>query len=359
MAGVKVGRGTAWDAAIGAAALGLAGLAAHLELRRRLSADPQGEVLRTPACGQDGTARSADGTGLHVETFGPESGRTVVLVHGWTETIAYWTYEIRTLAAAGLRVVAYDLRGHGRSERAAEGDYSVSRFGEDLEAVLAQFVPEGERAVVAGHSLGAMTIAAWAEHHEVDKRADAAVLVNVGVGELVAESLVFPVPRIARIVNQMVGARGSIGLRTPLPRFATPVSHAAIRYVAFGPVATPAQVAFFERMLVSMPPRVRADVGIAISEIDLYPALERLTVPTIVIAGDKDRLTPSGHARRIAEALPQLHRLMVLKGVGHMAPLERPQAVSDAVMELVDATQEAASQSAETPRRAPAADIIA
>ena len=130
--------------------------------------------------------RSADGTQLHAELFGPDSGQTIVLAHGWTEMLAYWVYVIRDLSARGLRVVAYDLRGHGESEPAADGDYSIARFGEDLEAVLEACVPEGERAVVAGHSLGAMSIAAWVEHHDVAHRVNGAALLNTGVdlGEL-------------------------------------------------------------------------------------------------------------------------------------------------------------------------------
>jgi pimeloyl-ACP methyl ester carboxylesterase len=75
-------------------------------------------------------------------------------------------------------------------------------------------------------------------------------------------------------------------------------------------------------------------VGIALSEVELYGALPRLTVPTTVLAGDRDRLTPPSHARRIAEALPQLERLIVLDDTGHMAPLERHDAVSKALAAL-------------------------
>jgi len=70
------------------------------------------------------------------------------------------------------------------------------------------------------------------------------------------------------------------------------------------------------------------------SEMDLHHALPHLTVPTIVIAGAVDRLTPPAHARRIAEMLPELARLVVLQDVGHMTPLERPDVVTDALVEL-------------------------
>ena len=308
--------------------------AAHM---RRIARDPEKEALEEMPRGRTQSVPSADGTALHVEIFGPEDGDTVVLVHGWTEALLYWTYVIRGLEDKGLRVVAYDLRGHGDSAP-ARTDYAIPRFGEDLEAVLAACVPEGRRAVVAGHSLGAMSIASWAEGHDVEARANAAALLNTGVGDLVAEHLILPLPGIAQALNSVIARHGFLGSRAPLPRFSTPLSYAAIRYIAFGPDASPAQVAFFERMLITCPPHVRADIGIAMSDMDLHDALPRLTVPTIVIAGARDKLTPPSHARRIAEMLPNLRRLTVLDNTGHMTPLERPDVVIDALAELATLT---------------------
>jgi pimeloyl-ACP methyl ester carboxylesterase len=328
-----------WAAAGAAGALAASGLAEAGHMRR-IARDPEKEFLNDPPHGRPRTVRSADGTRLHVELFGPEGGETVVLAHGWTETLQYWAYVIRGLADRGIRVAAYDLRGHGESDPAQGGDYAIARFGEDVEAVLAACVPDDLRGVVAGHSLGAMSIAAWAADHDVQRRVKAASLLNTGVGDLIAEQLLLPLPRIAQVVNRTIAVRGFLGAKAPLPRFSTPVSSAAIRYIAFGPHASPAQVAFYERMLVNCPPGVRADIGIAMSEMDLHDALPRLTVPTIVIAGALDRLTPPSHARRIAEMLPELRRLIVLEETGHMTPLERPDVVTDAVGELVALTPE-------------------
>lgn len=68
-----------------------------------------------------------------------------------------------------------------------------------------------------------------------------------------------------------------------------------IRHAAFGPAATTGEVAFYERMLVSCPA-----CGVAISDMDLSEAVASLTIPTLVVAGSADRLTPPAHARRIA-----------------------------------------------------------
>lgn len=320
----------------GAAAIGVAGAAGALLQRRhlrRVASDPQREILEAPLGGRPFNARSSDGTELYGEVFGPNEGQTLVLLHGWTEALRYWTYQIRALSDQ-FRIVACDLRGHGRSARAATGDYSIVRFGEDLAAVLGATVPEGQRAVVAGHSLGGMSIVAWAEHHDVAARASAVALLFTGIGGLLGDQLLVQVPRFAQALSEPIARRGFLGSRAPLPRFSTPAMAAAIRYVAFGPAATPAQVAFYERMLMGCSPNVRADAGLAISEIDLYHALERLTVPTLVMAGERDRLTPPSHARRIAAELPKLHRLIEFPDTGHMGPLERGDEVSAALRAL-------------------------
>ena len=326
------------------AGLGLGGLAAGGAMQavhmRRISHDPEHSPLAAPPEGRVRLVPSADGTLLHVEVFGPDDGVTVVLAHGWTEALQFWVYVIRALSERGMRVVAYDQRGHGKSESALRGDYGLERFGEDLEAVLTACVPAGRPAVVAGHSLGAMAIVAWAGHHEVTRHVGAAALLNTGVGDLIAEQLLLPLPQIAQALNRTVATRGFLGNRAPLPRCSTPLSSAVVRYVAFGPDASPAQVAFYERMLVTSPPDARAKTGIAMSDMDLHQALPRLTVPTIVIAGANDRLTPPSHARRIAAELPELRRLTVLADTGHMTPLERPAEVSGALIELAALTPE-------------------
>ncbi len=325
----------------GARALALstaaAGAAAAFVLERRhlrrLAHDPDYRRLSAPLRGRGLAVQSADGTRLHAEAFGPEAGPTVVLAHGWTEQLSLWGPVILALVARGMRPVAYDLRGHGRSAPGTGHDYSLRRFGEDLEAVLAAAVPAGERATVAGHSLGAMSIAAWAEHHDVGARVCAAAMINTGLGDLIADHTLLG--ELAKRLGSPIAGRLFLGSRAPVPRVSTPIQSAIIRYTAFGPTATTGQVAFYERMLIACPPDVRAACGVAMAKMDLWHAVTRLTVPTLVIAGEDDRLTPPKAGRRIAETLPHPAGLLELAQTGHMSPLERPDALSSALAKLV------------------------
>jgi pimeloyl-ACP methyl ester carboxylesterase len=331
------GRVPARALSLSAAAVGAAvGLALERRHLRRIERDEDYAHLNAPLRGRPLSVNSADGTALNVEVFGPEAGHTVVLAHGWTERLSFWGRVIELLVERGLRPVAYDLRGHGRSAPATEHDYGLERFGEDLEAVLATVLEDGERATVVGHSLGAMSIAAWAEHHDVLARARAAALINTGLGDLVAGHLLLG--ELAKWLPGPLASRMFLGSRAPMPGFSTPLQHALIRYVAFGPTATTGQVAFFERMLIDCPPDVRAATGVALSKMDLWDAVSRLTVPTLVVTGTQDRLTPPAHARRIAASVPNLHALLELPETGHMSPLERPAELTEALAKLIAET---------------------
>jgi pimeloyl-ACP methyl ester carboxylesterase len=346
----RSGRGKRTALACAGVAAGVgAGVLAQRRRSRAIARNPEYRRLIEPLGGTELPVVSADGTRLHAIVLEPEPGpaavATVVLAHGWTEQLSFWGPVIRQLRDRRLRIVAYDLRGHGSSSPAADGDYSIERFGEDLEAVLAAAGAPAGATIVAGHSLGGISIAAWAADHDVPARVAGAALVNTGVDDLIGGALVLG--EIGKRLNPRWLSRAVLGSSAPLPPLSTPLEEAVIRYTAFGPTASTAQVAFYERMLMHTPASVRAATGLALSDLHLGSALAKLTVPTLVISGDRDRLTPPDHSRRIAAALPSLARLLELERTGHMAPLERPAEVADAIAALVATVVSGATGAAE------------
>lgn len=305
--------------------------------------------MRSPVLGDGFEVISADGTEIHGELFGAGSGTPlVVLAPGWTEELHYYDLLIRVLLERGWRVATYDLRGQGESERPADGDQALERHGEDLDAVLAYVAGVAGTAadgsddvLVAGHSMGAMAIAAWAESHDVRARVRGVALLNTGLDGLVSASRVLPqlVPSWA---VEWLGNEVMLGAATPHLPVSTAVGRSLLRYLAFGPGAPEALIAFYEPMLWRCPPRVRAGAGRAMAAMSLLPAVERIDVPTLVVAGSCDRLTPVSHSERIAAALPSLVDLVVLDGVGHMSPLEAPSAVAELLERLAGAATVAA-----------------
>jgi pimeloyl-ACP methyl ester carboxylesterase len=322
------------------AAGGVTAAAVQMRHRHRIASDPLAAQLLDRRPGHAVSVVSDDGTRLHAEIFGSDGRPTIVLAHGWTEGIRLWTLQIRELVKE-FRVVAYDQRGHGRSAEAITNDYSLPRFGEDLEAVLEACVPAGEPATIAGHSLGAMSIASWAAQFDVARRANAVALMNTGVGSLMSDHKIVRFPLIDGAIRHAFGRYVFLGNPAPMLRVSNPVTCAALRYVAFGPDASPATVAFMENMVIECPGRVRAAIGKAMDDMELHHALANISVPALVAAGEVDRLTPVSHAARMASLLPNLTELHVLPQTGHMGPVERPQEFTEMIAGLARSVQSA------------------
>ena len=319
----------------GGAVLAGAGLAvAHARLRRAIAADPDCELLFGPLGGERIPVDSGEGTPLHVRAFGPPDAPKLVLVHGWMCTLEFWRFQIHELAG-DFRVIAYDQRGHGESAQA--GDYSFDGFADDLGCVLDACVPEDERALVGAHSMGAMTTVAWAGRHpgEAARRVSGAVLLNTGLGDLITEAVIFRTPRALEGLKDPLG-RLLLSAEAPLPPWPSPITDAAVGYVAMSPGASPARVAFCRRMLLSSNPDVRGASGSAMARMDLWHAIDELTVPTTVLAGELDKLTPATHSRRLLDRLPDPAHYEELKGIGHMGAIEAPEEVNAAIRHLAN-----------------------
>src|SRR5690606_13036932 len=90
---------------------------------------------------------TSDGTRLNVEIRETRSAPTVtvVLVHGWTQDLRTWDHVVTGLArrSGSMRLVRYDLRGHGDSEPAAPGTATIERLADDLAEVIAETAPSG------------------------------------------------------------------------------------------------------------------------------------------------------------------------------------------------------------------------
>ncbi|MFJ9444167.1 alpha/beta fold hydrolase [Kitasatospora sp. NPDC101235] len=299
--------------------------------------------------------RSADGIRLHVEVHGQPGAPTVVLAHGWTCSTAFWAPVIRRLADR-YRVVAYDQRGHGHSEvPPSRARYSTRALAEDLSAVLARTVPAGERAVLAGHSMGGMTIMAAGGRPEVAERTAAAVLISTGPGDLVAELTVLPPAVRSRGLRRFLH-RQLLRSRMPLGPV-SPFSRMALKYATMGPSSPAGQVEATARIVHACPTAVRANWAAVLERLDVHAGLARLAAPTAVVVGTDDRLTPPVHAHRIVAELQDSQGLLLLPGVGHMSPLERPAEVAAEIHRMASAHLTAAPAASPAPASAVPASV--
>ncbi|MGW4646319.1 alpha/beta fold hydrolase [Kitasatospora sp. NPDC004289] len=297
-----------------------------------MTALPPDCVMPVPA--EEYRIRSEDGHWIHAAAFGPEDAPLVVLAHGWTCSTLFWAPVIRRLAA-DHRVVAYDQRGHGRSDvPPTAAGYSTTKLADDLEAVLLRVVPDGHQAVVAGHSMGGMTIMAAADRGEVAARTAANLLCSTGPGDLLAELNVVPAA-VPRPLRSFLG-RQLLQSRMPLGR-SSAVSRAALKYATMGPDTTADRVAATAEVVHACPTGVRYRWSRVLGTLDLYAQVAKLAAPTAVLVGTHDRLTPPVHSHRLLSALPAPAGLVELPRIGHMAPVERPAEVADEIRRLAAA----------------------
>ncbi|MGN6610193.1 MAG: alpha/beta fold hydrolase [Angustibacter sp.] len=286
-------------------------------------------VVRPVTVLADDGARLA--TWVHEPSNGSSAAVTIVLAHGWTLDHRSWGRVVDLVQQqVPVRVVTYDQRGHGAStlrgrRRRPRVAPSVRGLGDDLAAVVAAVAPTGPL-VLGGHSMGGMTVMAYAGTHPDDVRARVrgVALVSTSAGELRGLGRRGEAP-LMRAIARVPGVRAG--------RAITPESQ---RRLLFGTRADPDDVAATRDMVAATRLATIGRYYVALGRHDEAEALRVLAdVPTHVLVGELDRLTPVSHARRLAELVPHA-QLEVLPDVGHMLGYEAAGVVARHLVSLVE-----------------------
>ncbi|MFD8412918.1 alpha/beta fold hydrolase [Streptomyces sp. NPDC059650] len=327
--------------------------------KARLALDAAGDYgsLR----GTPGAAYAEDGTELHYEVDEPDGDAaersrprlrrkaepvpTVVFCHGYCLGQDSWHFQRAALRGL-IRAVYWDQRSHGRSARGfaqADGDpVSIDQLGRDLKTVIDAAAPEGPL-VLVGHSMGGMTIMAFAEQYPelVRDRVLGVALVGTSSGRLGEVTYGLPavgmgaVRRILPPVLKVLGSQVELverGRRATADLFA-----GMIKLYSFGAPreVDPGVARFAERLIEATPIDVVAEFYPAFQAHDKTAALQRFAdIPVTVVAGDRDMITPAAHSQAIKDALPAAE-LVVLERAGHLMMLEYPQTVTGLLAELL------------------------
>jgi pimeloyl-ACP methyl ester carboxylesterase len=271
-----------------------------------------------------GPVDAADGTRLEVRAAGPEDAPTLVFVHGFSLDLTIWHYQWTGLD--GLRCILYDQRGHGRSGRAA--DLTIEAMGLDIGAVL-DAVTGNRPVMLVGHSMGAMAILAAAEAGVLGERVVGVALVGAASSDLLRGAM----GTITGMLRPRLGALATTAQRVDRVRRAvlaspTDLAGTFARLTQFGHDAPKPLVDHVVSLAAHASTEVWVDGLSNLMEMDLRHAIEKLTVPTLVMVGQEDRVTPPAAAVELAGALPD-GRLAVIPDAGHLPMLERPQDVND------------------------------
>lgn len=253
---------------------------------------------------------TVNGVRLAVDVRG--DGPAILFVHGYPLDHTLWAHPLAHLA--GVRRIAPDLRGFGRSD-APDLGYSMATYADDLAALLDAL--HVDDAVLCALSMGGYVAFEFVRRHRA--RVRGLVLMDTRAEADAAEV------RAARDQQAALAREAGAGAvaEQMLPRLLAPgTSAAVVEDVRQVMMRTP--VAGITGALLAM--RDRPD------STALLPALGDL--PTLVVVGEHDVITPPDASRRLAEAIPGA-RLERIAGAGHLPPVEQPEATTRVIAEFL------------------------
>ena len=241
------------------------------------------------------TIETKDGVRLFYKDWagnGSTGGKTAVFVHGWPVNADMWEYQMTALTEAGVRCIAYDRRGFGRSEQPAAG-YDYDHFAEDLAALLDQL--DLHDVTLIGFSMGGGEIARYLGRHGAGR-----------IGQAILVSSV--VPFLLKTQDHPDGADRSVfdgmvaGLREDRPHF---LAEFAKSFFGVGMLSKPVSMEAMQWTLwlaMQASPIATIQCVRAFSETDFRGDLAAFTIPTLVIHGDADQTVPAAISGKAAAA---------------------------------------------------------
>ncbi|WP_245650086.1 alpha/beta fold hydrolase [Millisia brevis] len=329
------------SAAAVAAAAGLSTARKSLNRGRELRKIDRNQTENFDLIGADRSSvvTADDGVHLAVREVGPSDAPvTVVFVHGYCLRMQSWHFQRRALErrwGSTVRMVFYDQRGHGASGRPSGHSCTIDQLGADLAGVLRAVVPKGP-IVLVGHSMGGMTVLAYARR---DPETFLERVVGVGLVATAAKGLAEeglgrnlenPATNLVRGLVRNVPGVTRIG-RGLLRSAVAPI----LLEASFGTD----QGARLDRFVAEM----ISDTSM-VTMVDFLPSLELhdesdalptvATKEALVVSPGADWVIPPSASQFLVDNLPKAELLSIPRA-GHMVQLENPAEVSDAIDRLV------------------------
>ncbi|MCB9111196.1 MAG: alpha/beta hydrolase [Anaerolineales bacterium] len=229
----------------------------------------------------------------------------LILIHGAGGSFLSWHPYLRRLE--GETVYALDLPGHGDSK--GEGRRSIDEYAEDIVCFMENIGVES--AVIAGLSMGSGVALTLALHHPQKVKA----LALFGSGAKL---------RVAQSTLEMVGKPET---------FAAAVED--INRACFSMYASSDLLALSKKSMLSTGPSILLGDFLACNQFDVTAQLAQIQIPTLVICGEEDQMTPPKYSNYLQDNIPNA-QLYILEKTGHMLTLEQPDAVVKLLKQFLD-----------------------
>jgi pimeloyl-ACP methyl ester carboxylesterase len=246
---------------------------------------------------------------MKVEVAG--KGPALVCCHGFTTTSGFWREQVAEFSRTHTLYLV-NLPGHGISPRPRNRQYSIAAFAQDIEALFRH--REIDIATLVGLSMGGTIAQRFALAHP--ELLSGLVLVGAtphGLGEHVR-------------IDNVLGAIEQYGVGK--------ASQNVIEH-SFASGAPRDLVEFAKQEVLQTPDFVAREAIVSLNEADSREELGRIAVPTLVVCGDEDRITPLSESEKLANGIPHAE-LAVIRGAGHFPMLEKPQEFNSTLRQFLD-----------------------
>lgn len=264
---------------------------------------------------------AADGTRLFVRDWG--SGKPVLFLAGWTLPSDFWGYQMAAVAEAGMRAVAYDRRGHGRSSDPGS-NYDHDTLADDLARVVAALGLED--VTLVAHSMGGTEVARYFARHG-----------GRGVAKVVLVGTITPFLMKAADNPHGIDPAMLAALRAPLASD-FPGWIAANARPFFVPETSAAMIDWGKGLMLQTSLLAAMAMARANAETDFRADMRRIGVPTLLVHGDKDASAPLPLTAQASAALIPHARLEIFEGAPHGLPLTHVARLNKALLEFVAKT---------------------
>ena len=299
----------------------------------------RGDDPRHERAGEARRVRRPDGTDIHVEVAGNPAGPTVVLTHGWGANATEWFYLRRQLGDR-YRLVAWDLPGLGKSRSPNDKNFSLDKLADDLRAVLDEV--GGGPAVLLGHSIGGMISLNYAKRYPADLGGRVAGLVLVHtthtnpVKTTQGSSVLVPLqkPVLEPLAYLMIGLSAVAYAMNALSYLNGTLHWSNFRQL-FSYSATWGQVEWASKYVLQVWPATYARGTLGMFRYHATDALGGITVPTLVVAGDWDKITKPVASEEIRAGVPAAE-MTTLSPAGHMGLISHHEDFGRAVRAFLD-----------------------
>lgn len=263
---------------------------------------------------------------LHIEDSGG-SGRPVVLIHGWPLSAQAWEPQVSALRAAGYRVVAYDRRGFGRSDK-PESDYSYDTLAADLQRVVDQCGLQD--ATLVGFSMGGGEVARYIARYGESRLHS--VMFAAAVPPYLMQTADNPegplTPEKAQASRQALEQDRSSFFDQFTRNFFSANGVLQVSESQRGEAIALCHQSAQHAALACMD---------AFDTTDFREDLKKVTVPTLVIHGEADAIVPiEGSGQRTHRAVPH-SQLVRVSGAPHGLNVSHAQAFNDALLAFLQA----------------------